>query len=117
MMAAMRRGKLRVARECNFLLPKQHTTATNTSGPIVSETWKDTLTGWTVGVGGEWALWQNWTGRIEYRYTDYKSFTGVSSVVAPGGSFGTDDLKFHTVRAGLSYRFGDWGKGPMVARY
>lgn len=91
-------------------------TATNLAA-VLSESWSDTLTGWTLGAGVEWALWQNWTGRVEYRYTDYKSFTGVSSVVAPGGSFGTDDLKFHTVRAGLSYRFGDWGKGPMVARY
>ena len=89
--------------------------ATNTGG--VSERWKDTLSGWTVGAGAEWGLWDNWTSRIEYRYTDFKSFDGTSSVISPGSSFGTDDLKFHTVRAGLSYRFGDFGKGPMVAKY
>ena len=90
-------------------------TAVNTPAGT-SETWSDTLTGWTVGAGVEWALWQNWTGRVEYRYTSFDKFTGVSSVVSPGGSFGTDDLTFHTVRAGLSWRFGDWGKGPMAGK-
>jgi len=27
------------------------------------------------------------------------------------------DLKVQTVLLGLNYRFGDWGKGPISARY
>ena len=84
-----------------------------------AETWSDTVHGWTIGAGVEWALlpnWNNWTGRVEYRYTDFDGFS-IPSTTVPGATVTTDNLKFHTVRIGLSYRFGDWGKGPMVARY
>jgi outer membrane immunogenic protein len=61
----------------------------------------DTLTGWTLGAGLEYAFTNNLTTRIEYRYTN---FSGNESVFN-GVNFGGDDLDFHTVRVGLSYKF------------
>ena len=90
------------------------------TGARTTDIWSSgTLTGWTIGAGVEWAFspsWPNLTGRVEYRYTDFGDFT-FASVAVPGATVLTDKLTFHTVRIGLSYRFGDWGKGPMVARY
>ena len=85
-------------------------------GPLTEPPFGDTVSGWTIGAGAEWALWQNWTGRIEYRYTDFESFGVAAAVSVPGGSATIDNLKYHTVRAGLSWRFGDWGKGPMAGK-
>lgn len=70
----------------------------------------DTRSGWTVGGGVEHAFAPNWTGRIEYRYTDLGT-TDFTSVAA--NSQDSSTVKFHAVRAGISYKFG----GPVVARY
>ena len=61
----------------------------------------DTITGWTLGAGVEYAFTNNLTTRVEYRYTQ---FEGNDSVLN-GVSFGGDELDFHTVRVGLSYKF------------
>lgn len=56
-----------------------------------------TKAGWTLGAGVEWALWQNWTAKVEYLYVD----------LGRGGGIAGTDASFHTslVRAGLNYRF------------
>ncbi len=60
----------------------------------------DTLTGYAVGGGVEWALANNWTLKGEYLYIDLDDakFHG-------GGTAATFDNAFHTVRAGLNYKF------------
>lgn len=58
----------------------------------------ETFTGWTVGAGVEHAFTDNWTARIEYRYSDYGSEDF-------GLGFGDFDLTEHAVRVGVSYRF------------
>ena len=88
-------------------------------GPPVTVSASHTATGWTIGGGLEWGMYANWTARLEYRFTQFKSesFTGpAGGPFAAVSSFG-DDVDFHTVRVGLSYKFGDWGKGPVVGRY
>lgn len=70
----------------------------------------DTLTGWTVGAGVEHMFAPNWTGRLEYRYTDLGE-TGFQSAFVNSQDYAT--VRFHAVRAGISYKFG----GPVVARY
>ena len=87
----------------------------DTGGATITEGSSDTVNGWTIGGGIEWAMWQNWSARIEYRYTDFDSFSFTSTNFAPA-VVTTDDLTFHTVRVGLSWRFGDWGKGPMAGK-
>jgi outer membrane immunogenic protein len=61
----------------------------------------DTITGWTLGAGVEYAFTNNLTTRLEYRYT---SFEGEDSVF-DNVSFGGDELDFHAIRLGLSYKF------------
>lgn len=69
----------------------------------------DTLTGWTVGAGGEYALTSNWSLKAEYLFVDLSGDlddTTESRLIT--GQFLTqsadiDDL--HIIRAGLNYRF------------
>lgn len=83
------------------------------AGP--QQTFRSTETGWTVGAGVEFAVAQNWTTRLEYRYTDFGTLTDNPSAAAVPGNFGyRNDVDFHTVRVGVSYKFGG---GPVVASY
>lgn len=80
--------------------------------PLVRESFTNGVTGWTAGVGVEYALNQNWSVRGEYRFTDYGSVTNNSLVAFPGFTY-RHDPEFHQARVGVSYRFG----GPVVAKY
>lgn len=66
---------------------------------------KDTEWGWTLGGGFEYALTDELSGRVEYRYTDL----GHSDVEAGGEETPITQLEFdntfHAVRAGLSWHF------------
>ena len=70
--------------------------------------------GWTVGGGIETALWANWTVKAEYLYVDVGRINVVDLDVDEFDSFHN---RFHVFRMGLNYRFGGWGKAPVVARY
>lgn len=81
-----------------------------------SASWSDVRVGGTVGAGVETALWGGWKARLEYRYTDFGSYTKTVAVntvcVAPTGcsspsSSATIDVResFHTVRVGLGFDF------------
>ncbi len=54
--------------------------------------------GWTVGIGAEFGLVQNWTAKIEYLYVDLNS----SNFTITGASNG---YRFGVVRAGVNYHF------------
>jgi outer membrane immunogenic protein len=60
--------------------------------------------GWTVGAGLEYAMWSNWSVKLEYLYVDLGKFDCGS---ACSGVAGTDNVSFNAnvVRAGLNYRF------------
>lgn len=64
-----------------FFLSESHTTA-----------------GWTVGVGAEFGLTQNWTAKIEYLYVDLSN----SSFTITGAQNG---YQFGVVRLGVNYHF------------
>jgi outer membrane immunogenic protein len=57
-----------------------------------------TNAGWTLGVGAEVGLSQNWSAKIEYLYVDLAN----SNFVVTGASNG---YRFGTVRAGVNYHF------------
>jgi outer membrane immunogenic protein len=61
----------------------------------------DTLTGWTLGAGVEYAFTNNLTTRLEYRYTNFDRDDDIFNNVSIGGK----DFDFHTIRAGLTYKF------------
>lgn len=64
-----------------------------------------TKSGWTVGAGAEYALDNNWTLKTEYLYTDL----GKTKLINYNdeGVFANLNakVKFHTVRAGINYKF------------
>lgn len=71
----------------------------------VSGSTDDTQWGWTVGGGLEYALTDNWSFKTEYLYVDLGSqeaFAYNDGVVAASMDV---DTKFHTIKAGLNYRF------------
>lgn len=59
-----------------------------------------TLAGWTLGAGGEYKFTQNWSGLLEYRYTDLGRSAFNNVAFAPRVGFTS-----HTIRTGLNYRF------------
>lgn len=60
--------------------------------------------GWTAGVGVEYAFSDNWSGRIDYRYSE---FDGDDGSFYEGSSDGDYDLDLDTseLRVGVAYRF------------
>ncbi len=67
----------------------------------------DTVWGWTIGAGVEWAFTNNLTARLEYRYTSFDRDSNTFFVVNP--AFDSDDsADFHAVRLGVSYKFGTY---------
>ena len=91
-------------------------------GPIAQTTsgsgnWADLRIGWTLGVGFEVLLSNNWRVRAEYRYTDLGSFDKQVALVRSssdslnlpntGSAYSTVnfDAAFHTARIGLAYGF------------
>ncbi len=82
-----------------------------------------TKLGWTAGVGAEWALANNWTLRGEFLYMAFEQdrATGTGNGVgigAAGQSYRLDSQNsLWVTRIGLNYRWGDSGKGPVVAKY
>ena len=69
------------------------------AGDEISET--TSRTGWAAGAGAEYALTNNWTVKTEYLYTDL----GTEDVLAEELLTLDSEVKFHTVRVGLNYKF------------
>jgi opacity protein-like surface antigen len=70
-----------------------------------------THAGWTAGAGAEYAVTAYISLKAEYLFVQ---LGGVSPVV---GSFKTGTFGTNIVRAGLNWRFGGFGAGPVVAAY
>jgi len=72
-------------------------------GDSLSE--KTSRTGWAAGAGAEYAFTDNWTFKAEYLYTDL----GEEDVLVIDETLFTaslnSDVKFHTVRLGVNYKF------------
>lgn len=62
----------------------------------LSET--NTSAGWTVGVGAEVALNQNWSAKVEYLYVDLSEKNFLMTGMSNG-------YQFNTLRVGVNYRF------------
>jgi outer membrane immunogenic protein len=77
-----------------------------------------TRSGWTAGVGIEYAFLDNWSVKLEYLHADFGSKTYINPAqVINGATFNTRSISLtdDLVRVGINYRFG-WG-GPVVAKY
>lgn len=79
----------------------------------------ETRTGWTAGIGIEWAFWTNWSAKVEFDHYDFgtKQVTLFDPVADRSGLVDVKQ-RIEAVKFGLNYRFG-WGKAPapLVARY
>ncbi|UPK02043.1 outer membrane protein [Bradyrhizobium sp. 170] len=76
----------------------------------------DVRFGWTVGVGVEGKITNNWSAKLEYLYMDFDTFRAGSFTLAPASAIRADvDTRFHdhVLRVGLNYAFG----GPVIAKY
>lgn len=98
--AAVTRVKLNSSFSDNFML--------DASGQRSNS---ETKVGWTLGVGGEYALRKNWSIRGQYLYADFGDVDTQSVVTNP--SFpalsnnlrNSTELKTHTFSVGLAYHF------------
>lgn len=72
--------------------------------PGTSESFTKSATGYTVGGGVEYAFTQSLSARVEYRFTQFEHMQNDSQRAFPGFS-GTQEPRYHMVRAGVSYRF------------
>jgi outer membrane immunogenic protein len=68
-----------------------------------------TNSGWTAGIGIEWAFAGNWSARAEYDFIGLQN----RSVTVVGGPFAGDTINFNNrnislLTAGVNYTFGGW---------
>jgi outer membrane immunogenic protein len=68
----------------------------------ISDSFSDTMFGWTIGAGFEYAITDTFTTRFEYRYTDYGSFDGD---FFPAAADVSSDLTSHDIRMGVAWKF------------
>jgi len=73
----------------------------------------DTVSGWVVGAGAEWAFMPNVSFKLEYNYVSLDS----SSVQYTAATLNRSewDNDFSVIKAGINFRFG--GAGPLYANY
>jgi outer membrane immunogenic protein len=75
-----------------------------------------TRAGWTLGVGVEGKITQNWSAKLEYLYMDLGRFSSGPFTLAPASNISANvssHFTDHILRAGINYQFG----GPVVAKY
>jgi outer membrane immunogenic protein len=83
-----------------------------------------TLDGLLIGLGLEYAFFNNWTTKFEYDYLGFGSKNVVFTTSCPTFCFPSPTFTHtqnvsadkHIFKVGLNYKF-DWGKGPVVAKY
>lgn len=74
--------------------------------PANTQVFGRVLTGYTIGAGAEYAVTNNITVRGEYRFTEYaKVKNHITQIPTFIGFSGTQQPHFHTLRAGVSYKF------------
>lgn len=81
-------------------------------GPVQNS--DSTRIGWTVGAGIAYAINNNWSARLEYRYSNFGTRTDALTFAPPLTV--SHRVDSHRVMGGLTYRFGG-PAAPVVARY
>jgi opacity protein-like surface antigen len=93
-------------------VPGNARTCNNQAGALINSiSSSDNRVGWTIGVGGEFALDANWSAKAEYSYMDFGNRTSLGS---DGTSFLTSRTDLQVTKVGLNYRF---APGAVVAKF
>ncbi len=71
------------------------------------------FTGYDIGGGVEYAISQNWTARVEYRYSDFGAWNCPAIAWVPNGATKIDN---NAVTFGVSYLFGGPAAAPVPAK-
>ncbi|MBD2746792.1 porin family protein [Microvirga sp. BT688] len=79
-----------------------------TTGGRDTASFDDTEWGWTLGAGVEYAFTNNLTARLEYRYSQFDDLSHDLTPVFTGRTSNDVETEFHTIRAGLSSKFGSY---------
>ena len=66
----------------------------------------ETRLGWTIGAGIEWAVWENWSVKLEYDYLDFGSSTVTFNDPVLGAAAISVSQRISEVKLGVNYRFG-----------
>ena len=70
----------------------------------------ETRLGWTAGVGVEWALWDDWSVKLEYDYYDFG--TRNVTFIEENGAFpsGPENIKqtIQAIKLGLNFHVSAW---------
>jgi outer membrane immunogenic protein len=81
----------------------EHTASAFFGGASLAQTVSDTGSGYVLGFGGEFAVWQNFSAKLEYNYMDFGektlSFPGIDTSPVKL------DQQIHVVKLGISYLF------------
>jgi outer membrane immunogenic protein len=72
---------------------------------VQGETLTETMTGWTAGVGTEYAITDNLLVRVEYRYSDFGDKADLFADGLPPGGHTIFNLASQDIGLGLSYKF------------
>ena len=89
------------------------------TGASISGGGNNTLSGWLIGAGVEWAFAQNWSAKVEYDYLGLgtRTFTVPAGFLLAGDTFSTGNRNLQMLKVGLNYRF-NWGiASPVTTRY
>jgi outer membrane immunogenic protein len=74
--------------------------------PLLLLVGNDQRTGWTAGVGAEWAFFHNWTAKVEYDYLDLGTRTVTLTSPITGVSVtASSEATAHLIKLGANYRF------------
>ncbi len=72
---------------------------------LINATGSDTMVGWTLGGGLEYAFTPNWSIKAEYMYFDFGDFD-ISGLASNGLVYTQNfDVTAHTAKVGINYRF------------
>jgi outer membrane immunogenic protein len=66
----------------------------------------ETRVGWTVGAGVEWAVWDNWSVKLEYDFLDFGSRTVTFNDALLGPATINVSQRISEMKLGVNYRFG-----------
>ncbi len=82
-----------------------------------AETISKTRTGWTVGGGLAYAVTNNWSLGVDYRYSDFGHYVDKSGTTFFPDTNLNHHLTQHQIQGRLTYRFYTEPPAPMVSKY